>query len=637
MDLDQTLRYLMATDETRTYNPDDIDKCIDRKASWLSGNKGNMIPKRLIFFDTETVASSTKEYVERHSLDFGWACYIVRKGQGRYTKPEWFRISNNFDFWNWIETKVYPKSKLHIYAHNLIFDTFVTQAFNSLTTRGWTLKNPIIEDPPTVLKFEKREPTRSIEMIDTMNYFPFSVKAIGEWVGIEKLDYEESKLNREKFEIYCRRDVEIIMKAVIAFHEFVNSEDLGNVRITLASQAFSAYRHRFMNKRIFISNNEIELQIARASYTGGRSEAFYIGKIKETVHCVDINSMYPYMMRAHLYPTEYDTVLINPDPDHIQELLNYRLVIADCLMDTQENAYPVHHDNRLVFPFGQFRTVLTTAELKHALDNNRVQGIFAAVTYYHGYIFEKWVDYFWEKRQTAQKNGDTTGATLYKLLMNSLYGKFGQRGFQWQDIGQCPPDLMETELIWNEVLQTQRKLRRFAGLIQEKIEKPESRNSIPSIAAHVTGYGRMYLQQLIWKAGKHNVFYCDTDSLFINDQGLANLKPFIKPGQLGKLKIEWSSDDVEIHGLKDYRVGTLVKIKGIRRNAEKITDTKYRQAVFQGFKGALRKGLVDQQMVYYLEKNLTREYKKGTVTESGHVVPLVLDYSGSVTPGDSIS
>jgi hypothetical protein len=147
----------------------------------------------------------------------------------------------------------------------------------------------------------------------------------------------------------------------------------------------------------------------------------------------------------------------------------------------------------------------------------------------------------------------------------------------------------------------------------------------------------MYLQQLINQAGKHNVFYCDTDSLFINDQGLANLKQLIKPGVLGKLKLEWSSDDVEIHGLKDYRVGSLVKIKGIRRNAVKIDDNTYRQAMFQGFKGALKKGLVDQQMVYYVDKHLTREYKKGTVTATGAITPLVLNYSGSVTPGASIS
>lgn len=627
----------MPLDVTRIYNPADIDNSIERQPRWLSGNKGNMIPKRLIFFDTETIPVTTAKYTEKHNLDFGWACYIVRKSEGSYTKPEWLRFDGAGDFWDWVETKVYPKSKLHIYAHNLIFDSFVTQAFTNLTSREWTLTNPIIEDPPTVLKFEKRNPTRSIEMIDTLNYFPFSVKEIGKWVGLEKYDFDESKVDRATFDIYCKRDVEIIMKAMIAFHEFINSEDLGNVKITLASQAFSAYRHRFMNKRIFVSSNEIELSIARSSYTGGRSEAFFIGKIKGTVHCVDINAMYPYMMRVHPYPTEYDKVYFNPDTDHIKKLLKYRLVIADCLLDTEENSYPVHYDTRLVFPLGQFRTVLTTAELTHALENNRVKGIFAAVTYFKGRIFEEWVDYFWKKRQLSQKQGDKTGEMLYKLMMNSLYGKFGQRGFQWKDIGICPSDLMETELIWNEVTQESRKLRRFAGLIQEKIEKPESKDSIPSIAAHVTGYGRMYLQQLINQAGKHNVFYCDTDSLFINDQGLANLKQLIKPGVLGKLKLEWSSDDVEIHGLKDYRVGSLVKIKGIRRNAVKIDDNTYRQAMFQGFKGALKKGLVDQQMVYYVDKHLTREYKKGTVTATGAITPLVLNYSGSVTPGASIS
>jgi hypothetical protein len=625
------------TERTQLYKDSDLNEVIDRKPHWLKGNKGNSIPKRLIFFDTETRAIDQGNGVDEHVLDFVTACYMVRTNKGKYTQPQWFYGEDIDSFWDWVETKAYAKSKLYMYAHNLMFDCSVLKVFKSLTKRNWDMKNPIIEDPPTVLKFEQSNPTKSIQLIDTMNYFPFSVKKIGEWVGLEKFDFEVSRKDPAAFKRYCERDVEIIAKAVTSFHSFIKDEDLGNVRITIASQAFSAYRHRFMPHSLYCSDSKFELGLARQAYTGGRAEAFFIGKIPEKVYCLDINSMYPAMMEQYPYPVEYDKFFLYPDVADIKQALEHRAVIADVELITEAAFYPLKYEGRLCFPTGHFRTTLTTPELMLALHFGHLKKVHAATSYKEYFIFRDWVNYFWEKRSEAKHQGDETASMLYKLMMNSLYGRMGMKASHWEEIGSCPPEQIRREMIYDVPTDTYTYQRRFAGIMQQKVERDESYDSIPSIAAHVTAYGRFFLGKLIQMAGKGNTFYCDTDSVFVNFKGYERLKGFIDPDKLGMLKLEWTSNDVEIHGLKDYRVDDRIKIKGIRPNAIKLSETQYQQTVFQGFKGALQRGQIDQQFVRQQVKNLSRIYHKGFVTDSGVVEPFILSYSDGVTSSASTS
>ena len=84
------------------------------------------------------------------------------------------------------------------------------------------------------------------------------------------------------------------------------------------------------------------------------------------------------------------------------------------------------------------------------------------------------------------------------------------------------------------------------------------------------------------------MFYCDTDSLFVNSDGYDNLKDLINPYQLGALKLEWESDDVVLNGLKDYTVDDYRKAKGIRKDAIEIRPGVFKQVQFRNLAGMLR-------------------------------------------------
>jgi hypothetical protein len=129
----------------------------------------------------------------------------------------------------------------------------------------------------------------------------------------------------------------------------------------------------------------------------------------------------------------------------------------------------------------------------------------------------------------------------------------------------------------------------------------------------------MYLWNLIESANPKNVYYVDTDSLFTNKEGYENLKQYINPTELGKLKLESVHKQLIINGCKDYILDNEQKIKGVKSSAKWISESEIIQEQFVKSITALRKGNLKNVTLKKVNKKLSREYKKGVVTSSGVV------------------
>ncbi len=172
------------------------------------------------------------------------------------------------------------------------------------------------------------------------------------------------------------------------------------------------------------------------------------------------------------------------------------------------------------------------------------------------------------------------------------------------------------------VTHRRKRLRYLLGEVSELTGYTEALHSFPAIAAHVTAFARMYLWHLMGIAGKGNYFYCDTDSLFVNERGLSNLTNIMHDTDLGKLKIESVHESITIHGLKDYVKDDKATIKGVRKAAVRISDTEYEQFQWPTLRGILRSGHTDTYKTASVVKHLTREYTKGIVSASGLIRPV---------------
>ncbi len=593
-----------------------------RHRHYLKGNDEQHFPRHVVFLDTETDTIPLTGNEEQAVLWFGWACYQARPLKKGWSPPKWFRFETCGQFWQWLKRLAPKGEKLVCYAHNMAFDFTVVQGWIHLEGQGWKCSHPVIESPPTILPFKKG--VKRITFLCTLNYFRVPLSALGKSIGIDKKGFPDDDSTAATWDEYCRNDVEIIRVAMLRYYDLVASWGLGNYQCTQAAQAFSAFRHRFMSHRILIDDHTQALALSRDAYMGGRTECYVLGKYKGPFFLLDINSQYPSVMRENTFPCELVGFYKSITPDELRGLLNSsdHQLVAEVEIESESPDTPVRYDGRLIFPVGRFRVSLPTPELKAVQD--RIVGVGNVAVYEHALLFRDFVDFFYQKRLEYTAQGDTVMRFFCKIFLNSLYGKFGQSGRKFEDIG---PSETPGGKQWAEIdVDTGNtfKFRQLGGVLQQLTEITESEHSFPAIAAHVTSYARLLLLRYMQKAGWDNVLYCDTDSLLVNQRGLENLNDEIDAKQLGALAHEATFSVVEIRCPKDYTFDKIVKIKGIRRDAKQVGPSTFQQITFLSFKSFLQRGDMDRMVLRHTQKSLCREYRKGVLTSTGRVIPIRL-------------
>lgn len=603
---------------------------INRKCHCLKREKTLAMPRHIIFFDCETIAEELPDGSIRQKFKLGWACYW-RKSYGRnLDKFEWCNFTDALSFWTFVYQHTELKRKIWVLARNIVFDFTVVEGWKYLRQVGFKLK--FFHDAGTCSIISVKGRYGSIVFLDIMNWFVESLAETGERIGIPKLKIDFKTCTDEYLNIYCKRDVEIEIENFKRFIKFLEANTVARLCYTRGSTAMAAYLLRHYRNKIYIHNNEQAIRLERDSYRGGRTECFYLGELKDgDFHIVDVNSLYPFVMRNNLYPVKYEKISHKITVANLGNFLKHKSVIAQVLIETDEPVYAVRRE-RTIFPVGRFWVTLTTPELKYAFEHNHIIKVEKAVIYEQANIFRSYVDRFYKLRQKFKSAGVAEYEELCKKFLNSLYGKFGQKADVWEKIGECPNEPDRVELCFQLGVVRVKQIRYLLGEIFELKGYEESYNSFPAIASEVSAYARLYLWELMKQAGEGNYFYCDTDSLIVNEVGLCKLKNRIDSVCLGSLKIVSSPTNIVIRGLKDYSAETKQVIKGIRKNAVEIRDGVYEQELWPSFKGLLRSGQTDTYTIKKQIKVLNRKYTKGHVNSDGSIDPLLLGDSDDYSP-----
>lgn len=599
-----------------------------KKAHILRSNKEQQLPRNFFFVDTETNEHDL-ENCQSHTLKMGWGNYTqIRNEHGSITS-EWQFFKDNNTFWDWVDTKIRTKQKYYLYAHNQHFDFFVLDGFKMLKKRGWEIQTWFINSNVFIISLRKNK--AKLVILDSGNIRKCSLAKIGELYGLEKLDINFGTATDEELKTYCYRDVEILREWILNFREFVKEHELGNYRMTLASQAMQAFRHRFMKHNIYIHDNQQAYIHERNSYHGGRVECFRIGKFRdEDFYMVDVNSMYPYVMKNKSYPVKLISFRKTLHADKLKELINQYCVIADVTIDTNENTF-VHRAEKTIFPIGEFRTTLTTEEIRYALKRKMVKELHVVSVYNKAKIFSPYISYFYNLKSKYKDEKNYPYFIITKGFQNMLYGKFGQYSEDVTQIDKCSPDTFETEIAIDGTTHEVFTTFSFGGKVFKLGNKRESFDSFPAIASHVTANARLYLYELMQLAGKDNVYYCDTDSLLVNAKGFSDLEHLLDPTKLGKLSLQGKAREIDIKGCKDYRFGEKVKIKGISKRAKQLGENTYQQTQFLKFRSLIRKNNAGSALTREITKTLKREYDKGLIDDYGKVFPFQV--SPEMKPG----
>lgn len=620
----------------------------DKKAHKLKKITENELPERILFYDSESNISlidfekNTKKEnnlisVEEHTLKLGWFEYWEKHGEDYYF-IEMGLFESKKEFFNIINKLFRRKSKnLTIFAHSASFDYRLSVDLDNF--KEYEVIKEIIDSNKFIMRMKhKNIKNRFSVWLDSMNFFKTSIEKMGKMLGIEKVQVEDFKtVSYDKILKRCKVDVEILRLTIFELFKFIK-ENNAVFASTLASMSFATYRKGFMNHDIYIHDNMKVIELERLSYFGGRTEVFKMGKLRDKIYKLDINSMYPYFMKNEKFPTKLLSYIEdNISIEYFEKHLNSdNLIIAEVEIELNKNAVPYRdkENQRVIFPIGKFKTVLCSSELKLVHKYGKVLKVNKIAIYKGEKIFYKYINHFYKLRKKYKKQGNKIFTYFVKLILNSLYGKFGQKNDNWirveelDYLAELDENIKNSYYDYIDENNNFRKLKFFGNNCFESKGIIEGKDSFVAISSFVTSYARAYLFNKILLAGIENIFYIDTDSFFINRKGYLNMKDLkeLDEYELGKFKLE-EVGLVEIRGLKDYTFNNFknikTKIKGISKRSIKLEDNVYQDFRFIGFKEAFR--YFDIEAMYYLEfeKKLKREYTKGTVQKDGTVKPFI--------------
>lgn len=652
-------------------------------------------PANLMFFDTETypVLDSINPNRERHYLRL-WTATAMRYDKGHVSRKETCQGNAKDAFWDMVKSRVDKKRPLWLFCHNAGFDLTVlgfwdkvlagdfefqqSESPNGMATTQENRKSwngiAVLNDPPTIIKCRLPGTKTTIVIVDTFNYFRCSLKELGESIGCGKAEMPPYNAPDEVWLDYCRQDVAVLEKAVLALIDLVRLEGLGKFSYTVSGQAINAYKARFMPPEtpILIHGNRQAIQLERASYHGGAVHCWFLGSVTDAnsaamievfggdsraivtgpVYVLDKNSFYPSIMQKQHFPYRLDKIYICPSMSQLESAMETGGVIAAVGLDCQAPGFPVTRQGKTFYAVGKLRTTLAYPELKRALQEGAVKKLWAMATYKVAPLFSDFVSSMFDLRKRYNLEGNRSFAFMVKCLMNSLYGRFGMRAYKWEnDANAIPP--IPFGYWWEQSSRsdTLQVYRSLCWLPQRQCTSdcPESGcnarecinpghcqknpleyiDSFPAIPAYVTSYGREEILRLAAIAGVDNCLYSDTDSLHVTGNGRANLGMAneINSIAIGKLKGVGTFTTAEYRGYKDYTLGDMATISGVKANAEPLGNGEYRQQQFQRLASVLAGNELDSIAVNRITVKREQFIPLGGVDESGRVLlPLLSEW-----------
>lgn len=398
---------------------------------------------------TADFETSTPKWLDIDSESRVWAYAICEIGN-----PKNFIYGNSIDdFFKWCFRN--PRKNDTLYFHNLRFDG--EYIFYYLLTHGYEVlpDKTLVHDKSFICLISDTGMFYSVEIyekagkypnkvtiLDSLKILNFSVEQIAKdfSLPINKLELDYDTYREVGHELtpheidYIRCDVEIMARALeIMFKE-------GLTKMTIGSDALHNFKTMLSSFNLYfpVLPYEVDKSI-RESYKGGftyLNPIYRESDIKRDIIVIDSNSMHPSHMMNDWMPIGEPVYFQGKYEDD----LLYPLFIQrmSCSFKIKKGKIP---SIQLKHTLGYMPTeyiedthgdivtlTLTSVDYKMLFSQYDVSDI----TYHDGFkfkrlkgIFTNYINYWTQEKIEAKKNNNTALYRIAKLMLNSLYGKFG--------------------------------------------------------------------------------------------------------------------------------------------------------------------------------------------------------------------
>lgn len=383
--------------------------------------------------------------------------------------------------------------------------------------------------------------------VESKSYFPFKfvnntdvdLNYVGEipsfdlWkdINIEEynsLEQDNWSLKKETIK-YCQQDCITIHQILVKFNTLIHGRWSVNINKypTLPSLAFAIYRSNYMPNNVIPKlTGQIYNDISKG-YTGGHVDV-YIPKAENANH-YDVNSLYPFVMSNFPSPVgpihEFDGNIFNYEPDAFGffycKIKTVKIDGKDMDRPLAQTRIQTPNGIRTVAPLGEWTDWMFSEEIKKYQELGGYE-----FTIYKGYtfgklnIFESYVNDMYSIKNEYSNDKSNPMYLISKLLMNSLYGRFGMKTelpshkiINDTEIGSFRKKYINLKV---DPLGNGRTLITFYKPKSNSIKTLWHDWDIPNvnvaISASITAYARAYMA--IWLADpKFTIIYIDTDCL----------------------------------------------------------------------------------------------------------------------------
>ncbi len=296
--------------------------------------------------------------------------------------------------------------------------------------------------------------------------------------------------------------------------------------------------------------------------------------IDKDVYVYDINSMYPWIYSTMRMPdirTLKGSLTIEKEDLGFVFLNKLKATCKPNKMPLIKLKTGIEHANSshyLPEVDIDFQFVLTNLEYQYLLENYDVEDIgepkfmIAQENKQLHEAFKAFCKHWYKEKKEARKRGDKTAEWFAKLMLNSLYGKFGQFESVYENFEYGSH---------NDML-TKEDVSKYSDSMWD---------ADLAVACYITAYGRVKLANDINTVGLDRFCYCDTDSLHVigeaNEldvglelgqwklEGISTKSKYIQPKTYGELiDDEWISvcaGFTDTIPMKDFEAGMRVMVK----------------------------------------------------------------------------
>lgn len=406
----------------------------------------------------------------------------------------------------------------------------------------------------------------------------------------ESIDHQNVRIdnldeNKNKLLSYMKQDIYMLGGIMLKAQEIIWNQYKIDITdcLTVSSLAMRIFRTIYYDIQSFPihkPNRNMDTFIRRGYY-GGHAEVYK--PYGTNLYQYDINSLYPYVMKTFDLPSGVPVWRDKLMNEPLTNLFGFIEAVVECPSSMNRPFLPYRKANgTLLFPTGTFVGVYYSEELLYA------QKIGYKMTPVRGWLYEKkpspfdkFISDIYEKRIEAKKNRQDSMVFIYKLLMNSLYGRFGLNPLC--SIGElCDYDRKEfiiehydqiidikEPIKGKDIFFVKYKENCFDNSVNGKYKYPSL--CAVQLSAAITACARIHMYQYI---SLDDCYYTDTDSVVLS-QPLDDIE--VSSTELGKFKLERYLDKgiflaPKSYYVKDIEGKEITKQKGM---AKQVVDPEW--------------------------------------------------------------